>query len=91
MLIQPVLKMGYTSRPYCRTHSMQIAHIANGIPAEKIVPGGFFMGEALALYAGLTYYHRLGGIVGLSSFLIQRDKLPGELRDVKNFINERMN
>ncbi|ETN77759.1 hypothetical protein NECAME_10851 [Necator americanus] len=44
---------------------------------RKKILGGFFMGEALALYAGLIYYHRLGGIVGLSSFLIQRDKLPG--------------
>lgn len=35
------------------------------------------MGGALALYAGLTYPHKLGGIIGLSSFLIQRDKLPG--------------
>ncbi|KAK6726242.1 hypothetical protein RB195_004517 [Necator americanus] len=61
-------------------HGMLDAEIANGIPAEKIILGGFSMGGALALYAGLTYHHKLGGIVGLSSFLIQRDKLPGNHR-----------
>lgn len=35
------------------------------------------MGGALALYAGLTYDKPLAGIVGLSSFLVQRDKIPG--------------
>ncbi|EYC12872.1 hypothetical protein Y032_0045g1132 [Ancylostoma ceylanicum] len=58
-------------------HGMIDAEIATGIPSEKIILGGFSMGGALALYAGLTYPHKLGGIVGLSSFLIQRDKLPG--------------
>ncbi|KAK6022142.1 hypothetical protein OSTOST_12173 [Ostertagia ostertagi] len=50
--------------------------MATGIPSEKIMLGGFSMGGAVALYAGLTYPHKLAGIVGLSSFLVQRDKLP---------------
>ncbi|KAK5964388.1 hypothetical protein GCK32_011482 [Trichostrongylus colubriformis] len=58
-------------------HGMIDAEMATGIPSEKIILGGFSMGGALALYAGLTYPHKLAGIVGLSSFLIQRDKLPG--------------
>jgi predicted esterase len=40
--------------------------------------GGFSMGSALAIYAGLTYEHTLGGIVSLSGFLLQRGKIPGE-------------
>ncbi|VDO64272.1 unnamed protein product [Haemonchus placei] len=58
-------------------HGMIDAEVAAGIPSHKIILGGFSMGGALALYAGLTYPHKLAGIVGLSSFLIQRDKLPG--------------
>lgn len=50
--------------------------IRSGIPSERIVIGGFSMGGALALYAGLTYDKPLGGILGLSSFLIRKDKIP---------------
>ncbi|KAK6019009.1 acyl-protein thioesterase 1 domain protein, partial [Ostertagia ostertagi] len=57
-------------------HGMIDAEMATGIPSEKIMLGGFSMGGAVALYAGLTYPHKLAGIVGLSSFLVQRDKLP---------------
>uniref|UniRef100_A0AC34QZN8 Palmitoyl-protein hydrolase n=1 Tax=Panagrolaimus sp. JU765 TaxID=591449 RepID=A0AC34QZN8_9BILA len=58
-------------------HGLIEAEIKEGIPAEKIFVGGFSMGGALAIYAGLTYDKPLGGLVGLSSFLLQRDKLPG--------------
>lgn len=51
--------------------------INSGIPSERIMLGGFSMGGALALYAGLIYDKPLAGIIGLSSFLIQRTKLPG--------------
>ncbi|VDD92676.1 unnamed protein product [Enterobius vermicularis] len=57
-------------------HSMIDAEIRSGIPSERIVIGGFSMGGALALYAGLTYDKPLGGILGLSSFLIRKDKIP---------------
>lgn len=43
--------------------------IEQGIPAERIVLVGFSQGGALALYSGLTYPTRLGGILGLSTFL----------------------
>ncbi|EGT54137.1 hypothetical protein CAEBREN_19431 [Caenorhabditis brenneri] len=58
-------------------HQLIDAEIAAGIPANRIAVGGFSMGGALAIYAGLTYPQTLGGIVGLSSFFLQRDKLPG--------------
>lgn len=58
-------------------HQLIDAEVASGIPASRIVVGGFSMGGALAIYAGLTYPQKLGGIIGLSSFLLQRTKLPG--------------
>ncbi|CAJ0575564.1 unnamed protein product, partial [Mesorhabditis spiculigera] len=58
-------------------HTIIDKEIAAGIPANRIVLGGFSMGGALALYAGITYPQKLAGIVSLSGFLIQRSKLPG--------------
>jgi lysophospholipase-2 len=58
-------------------HGLVNAEIKAGIPSERIVLGGFSMGGALAIYAGLTFDKPLAAIVGLSSFLLQRDKIPG--------------
>uniref|UniRef100_A0A1I7UC06 palmitoyl-protein hydrolase n=1 Tax=Caenorhabditis tropicalis TaxID=1561998 RepID=A0A1I7UC06_9PELO len=58
-------------------HSLIDAEVAAGVPASKVIVGGFSMGGALAIYAGLTYPQKLGGIIGLSSFFLQRTKFPG--------------
>uniref|UniRef100_A0A1I8ERK3 palmitoyl-protein hydrolase n=1 Tax=Wuchereria bancrofti TaxID=6293 RepID=A0A1I8ERK3_WUCBA len=58
-------------------HANACMEIDSGIPSERIMVGGFSMGGALALYAGLIYDKPLAGIIGLSSFLVQRTKLPG--------------
>ncbi|VDK45608.1 unnamed protein product [Anisakis simplex] len=58
-------------------HSMIDEEIRSGTPSDRIIVGGFSMGGALALYAGLTYDKPLAGILGLSSFLVQRTKIPG--------------
>lgn len=58
-------------------HELVDAEVASGIPSERIIIGGCSMGGALALYAGLTYDKPLAGIVCLSGFLIQREKLSG--------------
>lgn len=58
-------------------HQLIDAEVAAGIPANRIAVGGFSMGGALAIYAGLTYPQKIGGIVGLSSFFLQRNKFPG--------------
>ncbi|KHN71126.1 Acyl-protein thioesterase 1 [Toxocara canis] len=58
-------------------HSMIDEEVRSGTPADRIIVGGFSMGGALALYAGLTYDKPLAGILGLSSFLVQRSKVPG--------------
>jgi phospholipase/carboxylesterase len=43
--------------------------MARGLPPERIVLAGFSQGGAVVLHAGLGGPHRLGGIIGLSTFL----------------------
>jgi phospholipase/carboxylesterase len=43
--------------------------IAQGIAAERILLAGFSQGGAMATYIALTASHRLGGLIGLSTFL----------------------
>jgi len=50
--------------------------IKGGIPANRIIVGGFSMGGALALYIGLTENSTLGGIVALSSWLPMHRSFP---------------
>ena len=61
-----------------------------GIPAERIVLAGFSQGGAIALHAGLRHAERLAGILALSTYLVQADKLPAEAaavnRDVPIFM-----
>ena len=40
-----------------------------GIPANRIILAGFSQGGAMALHTGLRYPLRLGGIIGLSTYL----------------------
>ena len=46
------------------------AEIDAGIPADRIVLGGFSQGAAMAIYTGLTAGARLAGIVSLSGWLL---------------------
>eukprot|EP00933_Yihiella_yeosuensis_P061396 TRINITY_DN64199_c0_g1_i1.p1 TRINITY_DN64199_c0_g1~~TRINITY_DN64199_c0_g1_i1.p1 ORF type:complete len:215 (+),score=46.37 TRINITY_DN64199_c0_g1_i1:71-715(+) len=46
-----------------------------GVPAEKIVVGGFSQGGVSALAAGLSYPKKLGGIVSISGWATYRDSL----------------
>lgn len=45
------------------------AEIGAGIPAERIVLGGFSQGGAMSLFSALTGPNKLAGVVGLSSWL----------------------
>lgn len=45
-----------------------------GIPAERIVLGGFSQGGAMALFTGLGGEPAIGGVVGLSCWLPLVDK-----------------
>lgn len=58
-------------------HSMINTEIEKGVPAERIVLGGFSQGGALALYSALTYNKPLAGVVALSCWLPLHKQFPG--------------
>jgi len=49
--------------------AMIAAELDAGIPLERIVVGGFSQGGAVALYSGLQYAGKLGGICCMSGYL----------------------
>lgn len=50
--------------------------VAAGIPADRIVIGGFSQGGALALFSALTFPQTLAGVVALSTWLPLHQKFP---------------
>lgn len=56
-------------------HSLIDQEIAKGIPANRIVIGGFSQGGAMSLLSGVTYKNQLGGIFGLSCYLLLQSKI----------------
>ncbi|KAM3512098.1 hypothetical protein MY11210_004234 [Beauveria gryllotalpidicola] len=68
------------SRAYI--YSLVQAEVAAGISSDRIVLGGFSQGGAMSIFAGLTAPFKLGGIVGLSSWLLLsrtfKDRVPAE-------------
>ncbi|KAI1824954.1 Phospholipase/carboxylesterase/thioesterase [Xylaria intraflava] len=52
-----------------------------GIPANRIVLGGFSQGGAMALLSGLTAKVKLGGIIGLSCWIPLDAKFPGLVQE----------
>ncbi len=52
--------------------------IGQGIPASNILLAGFSQGGAIALYAGLTGEHVLGGVMALSTYMPVQEEAPGE-------------
>lgn len=59
-------------------HNLIADEINNGIPSERIVLGGFSQGGAMSLMAGITCPTKLGGIFGLSCYLL----LQGKVKDM---------
>lgn len=51
-------------------HSLIQDEISAGIPADRIVLGGFSQGGAMSIFSGLTAPVKIAGIVGLSSWLL---------------------
>lgn len=51
--------------------------VDNGIPANRIIVGGFSQGCALSLITGLTSEYKLAGIIGCSGWLPLSSKFPG--------------
>jgi phospholipase/carboxylesterase len=50
-------------------HALIARERARGVPARRIVLGGFSQGCAMTLLAGLRYPERLGGLLGMSGYL----------------------
>lgn len=57
-------------------HGMINNEIKAGIPADRIILGGFSQGGALALYSALTYPEKLAGVIGLSCWLPLNSSFP---------------
>jgi phospholipase/carboxylesterase len=53
--------------------------VAGGFPAEKIIVFGFSQGCLLAIEAGARYPRRLAGIVGVSGYAHEPERLVAEL------------
>ncbi|KAL2136401.1 hypothetical protein VTI74DRAFT_3835 [Chaetomium olivicolor] len=51
-------------------HDLIQKEIDSGIPADRIVIGGFSQGGAMSIFSGLTAKVKLAGIVALSSYLL---------------------
>ncbi|KIW17372.1 hypothetical protein PV08_04566 [Exophiala spinifera] len=49
--------------------------IGAGIPSNRIILGGFSQGGAMSLFTGATTPHKLGGVFGLSCYLVLADKI----------------
>jgi phospholipase/carboxylesterase len=55
---------------------------AKGFPAEQTTLGGFSQGCLMAIEAGLRYRNRLAGVVGISGWVSEPEKLVQELSPV---------
>jgi predicted esterase len=62
-------------------HSLIDQEIESGIPANRIVIGGFSQGGAMSLLSGVTYKDQLGGIFGLSCYLLLQKKIKDMIPD----------
>lgn len=58
------------------------AQRAAGFPTEKTTLGGFSQGCLMSLDVGLRYPHRLAGIVGVSGYVCEPERLVKELSPV---------
>lgn len=62
-------------------HGLIQEEIDAGIPANRIVLGGFSQGGAMAILSGLSANAKIGGIVGLSSWLLLGQKIQSLVTD----------
>ncbi len=60
-------------------HALIQEQIDLGIPAKSIILAGFSQGGVVSLFTGLRYSKKLAGIMALSCYLPNADKLPEAL------------
>lgn len=61
-------------------HGLIGDEVRSGIPANRILLGGFSQGGALALHAALTYPERLAGVMALSCWLPRHASFPDAVK-----------
>ncbi len=61
-----------------QVHALIDAEVARGVPASRIVLGGFSQGCAIALGAGLRYRDKLAGLLAMSGYMPLADTLAAE-------------
>jgi len=66
---------------FAQVHALLDREVARGVPAHRIVLGGFSQGCAVTLGAGLRYPQRLAGLVGLSGYVPLADTTAAERKD----------
>ena len=66
---------------FAAVHALIDREVARGVPAHRIVLGGFSQGCAVTLGAGLRYTARLAGLVGMSGYLPLAGASAAERRD----------
>lgn len=66
---------------FAAVHALIDREVARGVPAHRIVLGGFSQGCAVTLGAGLRYPERLAGLVGMSGYLPLAHATAAERRD----------
>ena len=52
--------------------------VSRGIAARRVILAGFSQGGAIALYAGVRHAERLGGVIGLSTYLVGFDRVAAD-------------
>jgi predicted esterase len=62
--------------------------IAAGIPSNRIVLGGFSQGGAMSLFTGVTTSHKLGGVFGLSCYLLLGNKIKEMAKEQAKDVNK---
>lgn len=77
---------GGADLPGMKKSAMQIKdliqnEVDNGIPTERILLAGFSQGGVMALHTGLHYPKRLAGILALSTFLAEGEKIAATRAD----------
>ena len=56
-------------------HGLIKAEVDGGIASDRVVLGGFSQGGAMSLFSGITAPYKLGGIFGLSCYLVLHNKI----------------
>jgi phospholipase/carboxylesterase len=62
-------------RSQAHVEALVARETARGIAPRRVLLAGFSQGGAIALYTGVRHSERLGGLIGLSTYLIGADRV----------------